>query len=309
MLKKQFHSSCSIVLGPDWDEVMARGREVSPSTKREIHNVYREEGLRAALEHGKRRGVSARSVYLLIKSEDGAFMHAVHPGAARMWNPEQVARLVAHIEEEPMSTLEELTVWGESQGFPRVSPRTVASYLESELITYKLARTEPMTRNAAATKEARHEYADWYLRTDINRIVFVDETGICLWTTRNRGRALVGMTPRTVVSSQRETNRTIAMAIAFGRGVVCSQIRIHAFNAGDFRNFLGELCGACHMNGSHNPIIALDNCWVVHSPEELEDLREAFGVEHRFLPPWSPMFNPIEGYLPTSSAPFALSSA
>jgi len=272
---------------------MARGREVPPTTKREIYTVYQEEGLHAALEHGKRRGVSARSVYLLIKSENGVFARAVHPGAARRWSPEQVARLVARVEEEPVSTLEELAVWGDGQGFPRVSPQTIASYLEGELITYKVARIEPMMRNAVATKEARYEYAGWYLRTDINRIVFVDETGICLWTTRNRGRALIGMTPRIIVSSQRETNRTIAMAIAFGRGVLCSQIRTHAFNAGDMRNFLGEVCGACHMNGLDNPIIVLDNSRI-HSPEDLEDLREAFGVEHRFLPPWSPMLNPIE---------------
>ena len=273
---------------------MPRGKEIAGATRVAIYRVYQTEGAAEALTHGRRCGVCARSVYKIIASE-GAFPESSHPGSARRWDEEQVAALIRRVEEEPGSTLQELAEWGVGQGHPTVTVQTVASYLSRELITYKLTRLEPTMSNAPGTKEARREYCEWYLGVDLGRCVFIDETGICLWTARMRmrGRARVGVTPRTVVTSQREANRSVAMAIAMNRGVVLSQIRMGAFDRARFSEFLADLCAALHAGDLADPVLIMDNCRI-HSREDLEELRASLGVEFRFLPPWSPMLNPIE---------------
>jgi len=132
-------------------------------------------------------------------------------------------------------------------------------------------------RNADATKAARHEHVHWYLGVDITRLVFVDETGVCLWTTRKYGRSLIGTTPRAVVSSQREANRSVAMANAMNRGVVCYKVCASTFNRDGFVDFLADLCAELHANGPESPIIVMDNCRT-HSPADLEEISEEFGL-------------------------------
>jgi len=103
----------------------------------------------------------------------------------------------------------------------------------------------------------------------------------------------VGATPRVQVSSQREANRSVAMAIALNRGAVFSKMRVGAFNTASFNDFLQGLCTELRRQGFYNPIFVMDNC-PIHSRANLEVLREHGGVEYRFLPPWTPMLNPIE---------------
>ena len=66
-----------------------------------------------------------------------------------------------------------------------------------------------------------------------------------------------------------------------------------AFNTMAFTNFLGDLCAELHRQGFHDPIFVMDNC-TIHSRDNLEMMREHLGIGYRFLPPWSPMLNPIE---------------
>ena len=78
-------------------------------------------------------------------------------------------------------------------------------------------------------------------------------------------------------------------------GVLHSEIRIGAFKRETFAEFLGDVCASLHRNALLlDPIFVLDNCRI-HCNEDLERLLDEFGFEFRFLPPWSPMFNPIEG--------------
>jgi len=83
------------------------------------------------------------------------------------------------------------------------------------------------------------------------------------------------------------------MAVTMNLGVVHMEIKTGAFNRESFDVFLGDLCAALHARGFHDPIFILDNCRI-HSHEDLEELKIAFGIDYRFLPPWSPMLNPIE---------------
>jgi len=64
-------------------------------------------------------------------------------------------------------------------------------------------------------------------------------------------------------------------------------------NAEDFRSFLIDVSGKVQWNS----VFILDNC-KIHDAELLEGtwhlLRQTYGIEHIFLPPYSPFLNPIE---------------
>jgi len=83
------------------------------------------------------------------------------------------------------------------------------------------------------------------------------------------------------------------MAISQDIGVVHSEIRAGSFNRIQFKSYLGDLCATLHSRGIIDPIFVLDNC-PIHSREDLDELAIGAGIEYRFLPPWSPMLNPIE---------------
>ena len=46
--------------------------------------------------------------------------------------------------------------------------------------------------------------------------------------------------------------------------------------------------------GVQNPVFVMDNCRI-HNREAMEALKTRTGIPTKFLPPWSPMLNPIEG--------------
>ena len=272
---------------------MPRGKEIGVRKKREIYRVCTEEGLAAALEHGVRCGLMRRTIYRIWASEDGVFNEGVRTGSMPAWSQDQKDALIEHLEAIPTLTLCEMQRWAAGEDFPAVSKQTIATYLDRALITYKLVTMETTARNSPATKSARREFGHWYLGTTVSRLVFIDETGICLWTTRRRGRARMGVAPQARVAAQRESNRSVAMAVSMNIGVVHMEIKTGPFNRESFNAFLGDLCAALHSRDFHDPIFVLDNCRI-HSREDLEALRVAFGVEYCFLPPWSPMLNPIE---------------
>ena len=90
--------------------------------------------------------------------------------------------------------------------------QTISNYLDGAHITYKIARRSPEGRNAAVTKQLRLKYAKWFLSNHPVSHIYIDETGVCLWTARGRGRAPRGVTPAVLVSSQQGANRSVVMA-------------------------------------------------------------------------------------------------
>jgi hypothetical protein len=96
---------------------MPRGKDISPEVKTEIYLVFKTEGLAAALVHGRRRGVSQRIVYEIAHSENGVFRKATRLGATQRWTTEQIDELVERVGEEPLSTLNELSLWACGRNF------------------------------------------------------------------------------------------------------------------------------------------------------------------------------------------------
>jgi len=60
-----------------------------------------------------------------------------------------------------------------------------------------------------------------------------------------------------------------------------------------FLIFFTNLCQIIVQMEINNPCIILDNC-PIHKNEEIDWISNNYDCEYRFLPPYSPMLNPIE---------------
>lgn len=271
---------------------MGRGKDITKEQKEQIRRAFESDGIQGALIFGRTLGRAARTVYRVC--QESRPVPRQRMGPVRKWTPEQVRTLVEHVEESPCETLQELSDWAVGQGMGHVCLQTIANYLEGELITYKVARREPDARNSPSTKASRREYASWFLSDPGREYIYIDETGISLWTTRGHGRARRGVTPAVLVSAQRGVNKSVVMAICERHGILHSMIRSGSFNAGTFIEFMRELAHIVQERAIPSPVFVMDNCRV-HSRADLERLEAETGISTRFLPPWSPMLNPIEG--------------
>jgi hypothetical protein len=164
------------------------------------------------------------------------------------------------------------------------------------LFTLKVATPEPSARNTPAQKEERARFAEWVLGIDPHRLLYFDEHGFNLWTTRKRARSPRGSPATIPVSIQKMLNCTVAACVS-------STSKVHmrpyfgGFTGETIVAFLTEACAkwADHVDAETKAagcIIILDNC-----PSHRRDILERACVapnSFRFLPPYSPQLNIIE---------------
>jgi transposase len=134
----------------------------------------------------------------------------------------------------------------------------------------------------------RAEYKE--IATDflLNKVKFIDESGIHLGMTRLYGRAEAGL--RIVESVPlRSPNWTIVAALGVD-GVSAPWILEGAMNTEAFEIWVKD-----YLLPSLSPgdIVIMDN-YKVHKVSWLEDLIASHGARLQFLPPYSPDLNPIE---------------
>ena len=138
-------------------------------------------------------------------------------------------------------------------------------------------------------KRRRRGWARKVLHIDLSRFVFIDESGAKTNMTRLRGRAKQGQRviddapcghwcTTTMISSVRLDGSTACMAID---GATTGEV---------FRAYVQHVLLPTLREGD---IVVLDNL-SAHKDTEALDLIRSAGAEVRFLPPYSPDFNPIE---------------
>lgn len=176
-----------------------------------------------------------------------------------------------------------------------VSKKTVAMILNKAGFTFKLSRAIPESRNCPASIEARRVYAQTFhceAPLDNRRIIWVDETGFNLHLRRRHGRALSGLRANLTVPTNRGRNISICGAMS-AEGFIAHQVRFGSYNALAFCDFLQLLFRKIQELGHIGCRIIVDNARFHHSANVLECARQAGHFIH-FLPPYSPMLNPIE---------------
>jgi hypothetical protein len=124
---------------------------------------------------------------------------------------------------------------------------------------------------------------------DVRRFVFVDETSTNLTYCRRYGRAPAGQRLDQAVPLHGGPNVTLIAALTpDGLGALLSVNG--AVNGDVFAAYLDQVLGPNLRPGD---VVVLDNL-SVHKVEGLDEIVKKYGARLRYLPPYSPDFNPIE---------------
>lgn len=127
------------------------------------------------------------------------------------------------------------------------------------------------------------------------QLVFIDETLFNETTGwRHRVYAPIGQDGRYHADPRRGRSWSVLPAYTVDGYLPCTGFKEGWFNAeAFFRWIINELLPHCGVFPIHRSIIIIDNA-SVHCNPRIEEVIRQHGCEVRFLPPYSPDFNPIE---------------
>ena len=123
------------------------------------------------------------------------------------------------------------------------------------------------------------------------RLVFIDETGIDTRMTRAHGRAARGRRVPGKVPWGHWRRLTVIGALAMD-GVVASMSIAAATSTTVFLAFVEQVLAPA-LRERPDAVVVLDNL-AAHKAERVRAALDAAGLGCRYLPPYSPDFNPIE---------------
>jgi transposase len=242
--------------------------------------------------------LSMRSAYRWLE-RDISWDPKVIPGRPRQSDDKHVTQLVTWVEGHADATLEELAAANPSANGHLYSAQHLGRILSGLGFELKRLYVEPERRNESDIKELRRAYIAKYRqeRRDHpdDQILYVDETAIWHWMGRARGRALRGERAVTRVFSGYLDRTTIIAAIGVGLGLVRYHTALESVGSAEMLDFfldLGQQLAEEHPGKGY--LVILDNA-PVHRDVDFAAVTAAF-PSPRFLrlPPYSPVFNPIE---------------
>lgn len=137
--------------------------------------------------------------------------------------------------------------------------------------------------------EARRQWAAGQLAIDPERVVFLDETWAKTNMTRTYGRSARGTRLRTKVPAARWETTTFLGALR-ARGFVAPLCVEGAINGDLFLAWVEQHLAPALAPGD---VVVMDNL-SSHKSRRVAEAIERVGAEVRYLPPYSPDFNPIE---------------
>lgn len=135
----------------------------------------------------------------------------------------------------------------------------------------------------------RQEWFDGQLDLDPARLVFIDETGLNTKMARLRGRSKRGERCRAGVPHGHWKTTTFTGALRI-TGMTAPMVLDGAMNGVAFRAYVEQVLAPTLKPGD---IVIMDNL-PAHKASGVRQAIEATGADLRFLPPYSPDFNPIE---------------
>lgn len=220
----------------------------------------------------------------------------------RLYNREDiVAKMKLFLQENPTLTLKELASKLEQ---PAPDPSTLNKWLTGAYITCKIVRFVPIARNTEETIQKRKEYGTWMThllqQEDHPDLVFLDEFGVNSWASRKVGRSRKGTPCSISVSSQRGVNMSCITAISETFGTLLMETTPTSVDSSKIEAFVFQLAMVWKAKRSHagphapqRAIFIMDNA-AIHRPAAMLEMLSGTQIELHFLPPWSPMLNPIE---------------
>ena len=197
--------------------------------------------------------------------------------------------LLPLIEAEPDMTIERMRERLLEDRGVRASTGTIWTFLDRCRLTFKKKSAHASEQERPDVLKRREEWFDGQLDLDPSKLVFIDET----WASTNmaplRGWAPEGERLRvgiphghwkrtTFIAALRSTALTAPMAID------------GSINGASFLDYVKRILVPTLTPGD---MVVLDNL-SSHKSDQVREAIEAAGATLRFLPPYSPDFNPIE---------------
>jgi transposase len=138
-------------------------------------------------------------------------------------------------------------------------------------------------------RAAREAWFEGQPDLDPARLIFIDETGLNTKMARLRGRCLKGKRLFASIPHGHWNTTTFVAGLSMG-GLGAPMLIEGAMNGDAFLAYVEQVLIPGLKPGD---IVVMDNL-SVHKGVAIRDAIEAAGAELRFLPPYSPDFNPIE---------------
>jgi transposase len=174
-----------------------------------------------------------------------------------------------------------------------MSQSTVSRCLKKLQITRKILSKVPIERNSQRVIDLRYNYVREINVFQDRQFVFLDECGFNLHTSRNYGYSPINTKAYINVPGNRGQNISLMAAISI-TGIVGYEIIDGAYSGDSFMDFITRLLVPFF---TENPgcILIMDNCRFHHRSDVIT-LLNTNRITYKFLPPYSPMFNPIEEF-------------
>lgn len=178
------------------------------------------------------------------------------------------------------------------------STSTICRQLKTIKLNRKKIQEHAIERFTDESLEKRLNYLAAIATIPVEKLYFLDETGVDLQTIKRRyGRAKVGQAATTIRKYVRTKRLNLLSCIGW-KGVVGFRIIEDSTSSIDFNSFVTELLSAIPEGST----LVLDNA-SFHQSTALQATVELNGLDFVFLPPYSPDLNPIElsyGWLKTN---------
>jgi transposase len=136
---------------------------------------------------------------------------------------------------------------------------------------------------------ARRQWRTWQPLRDVRQYVFLDECGVTTDLLRRYGRSPRGARLRDHTPCGHWQTHTVVAALR-PDGVTAPAVFDGPIDNASFQAYVEQVLVPTLRPGD---VVVLDNL-AVHRQPEVRTAIEAVGARLRFLPPYSPDFNPIE---------------
>jgi transposase len=187
---------------------------------------------------------------------------------------------------------DEMVWWLREERNVKVTQSTISRMLKRRKWNQKELRIMSMTRNKELREAFRRDMSQFEDRDLIflDESIFNEKTG---W--RHRAYAPVGHEARYTQSVRRGATYAIIAATTLEGWLSCTAMKRGYYSAEEFVHWLQNhlVPTAQERFEGRRPVIVMDNC-SIHTGGEVEAALQRAGFLVRYLPPYSPDFNPIE---------------
>ena len=144
-------------------------------------------------------------------------------------------------------------------------------------------------QNREDVKKKRKEWKEYQKTVDPKKLVFLDESGVNTGMTRLYGRAPKNQRVVDAVPDVRFARTTVLSSVRMD-GTIVPCVFEDALNGDIFKEYIRQFLVPTLRSGD---IVVMDNL-SSHKVSGIVEMIEAAGAQVKFLPPYSPDFNPIE---------------